>query len=231
MNINYNLSGPDRKKLVQTIAEILECDAKYLGAPSFAYQVSYFTIDKTGVLSFDTECGSEGIEQLLEALCERGFEAEIEAETKTENKTENKTGIAIQMPLSRFTENQLQNLRNLVEAKASLIKKALGTDELPVNIIDERLDFPWFPAESNPEEVKTYMEFVTALCNMACSQKWIQAKEKEVENEKYAFRCFLLRLGFIGEDYKIARKILLRNLTGSSAFKTFKGGTADESSK
>jgi len=41
-----------------------------------------------------------------------------------------------------------------------------------------------------------------------------------VENEKYAFRCFLLRLGFIGAEYKIERKILLRNLTGSSAFKS-----------
>lgn len=231
MNINYNLSGPDRKKLVQAIAEILECEAKYLGAPTFAYQVSRFTIDKTGALFFDAGADSEDIEQLVEALCEQGFEAEIETEIKTEIKTETKTGIAIQMPLSRFTENQLQNLRSLVEAKASLIKKALGTDELPINIIDERLDFPWFPAESNPEEVKTYMEFVTALCNMACNQKRIQAKEKEIENEKYAFRCFLLRLGFIGEDYKVARKILLRNLTGSSAFKTTKGGITDESSK
>lgn len=223
MTIKYNLSGQDRKKLVQAIAEILECNSKYLGAPSFAYQVDYVTIDKTGALTFDDEANSGEIEQLLEALCERGFEAEIEEETPT--------GIAIQMPLSRFTEAQLQNLRNLVEAKGSLIKKALGTDALLINTIDERLDFPWFPAESNPEEVKTYMDFVTALCNLACNQKRIQAKEKEVDNEKYAFRCFLLRLGFIGEEYKVARKTLLRNLTGSSAFKTSKGGTKDEISE
>lgn len=223
MIINYNLSGPDRKKLVQAIAEILECDAKYLGAPSFAYQINYFIVDKVGGLTFDDTVDSNEIEQLIEALSERGFKAEMRAEPQT--------GIAIQMPLSRFTESQLQNLRNLVEAKGSLIKKALGTDELPINIVDERLDFPWFPAESNPEEVKIYMEFVTALCNMACNQIRIQAKEKEVENEKYAFRCFLLRLGFIGDDYKIARKILLQNLTGSSAFKTSKGGTSDEISK
>ena len=34
-----------------------------------------------------------------------------------------------------------------------------------------------------------------------------------------SFRCFLLRLGFIGKEYKTARKILLRNLTGNSAFR------------
>jgi len=55
---------------------------------------------------------------------------------------------------------------------------------------------------------------------MALNQKRIIAKEKPVDNDKYAFRCFLLRLGFIGEDYKTERKILLRNLSGSSAFKS-----------
>ena len=119
-----------------------------------------------------------------------------------------------------FTEASLQNLFDLVESKGTLIKKALGVDDLPINLIGERLDFPWFKTDSTPDEIQTYMEFVTALCNMAKNQKRINAKEKEVENEKYAFRCFLLRLGFIGNEYKAARKILLRNLSGSSAFKS-----------
>ena len=54
---------------------------------------------------------------------------------------------------------------------------------------------------------------------MAKTQKRVNSTEKTVENEKYAFRCFLLRLGFIGSEYKNERKILLANLTGSSAFK------------
>ena len=54
---------------------------------------------------------------------------------------------------------------------------------------------------------------------MSKAQKRINTKEKAVENEKYAFRCFLLRLGFIGAEYKAERKLLLKNLTGSSAFK------------
>lgn len=223
MKVNYNLSGQDRKKLVQAIAEILECDAKYLGAPSFAYQVDYINVDKTGVLSFGDELDRDKTEQVLEALCERGFEAEVAEEEKF--------SIAIQIPLANFTESQLQNLRNLVEVKASLIKKAIGADELPINIIEDRLEFPWFTEGSTPDEVNTYTEFITALCNMACNQKRIQAKEKEIENEKYAFRCFLLRLGFIGDEYKVARKILLRNLTGSSAFKATKGGNDHEVSE
>ena len=54
---------------------------------------------------------------------------------------------------------------------------------------------------------------------MAKEAKRVLAKETEVESEKYAFRCFLLRLGFIGNDSKSERKILLRNLSGHSAFR------------
>ena len=70
-----------------------------------------------------------------------------------------------------------------------------------------------------------YMHFITALCDMARNQKRINTCAQKTDNEKYAFRCFLLRLGFIGAEYKTERKILLRNLTGSSAFK---GGRSND---
>jgi len=57
---------------------------------------------------------------------------------------------------------------------------------------------------------------------MSVEQKRITSREKSVTNEKYAFRCFLLRLGFIGDEYKQSRKLLLANLDGSSAFKAVK---------
>ena len=63
---------------------------------------------------------------------------------------------------------------------------------------------------------------------MSRNQKRITATEKAVDNEKYTFRCFLLRLGFIGAEYKTERKILLRNLSGSSAFKSGQKGGADD---
>ena len=68
--------------------------------------------------------------------------------------------------------------------------------------------------------MKAYDTFICKLCEMARNQKRVSATEKQVDNEKYAFRCFLLRLGFIGNEYKTERKILLKNLTGSSAFKS-----------
>lgn len=64
-----------------------------------------------------------------------------------------------------------------------------------------------------------------------CCGSWFTRKIKEETNMKieYAFRCFLLRLGFIGSEYKKERKILLKNLTGSSAFKN--GGVNHEVSE
>jgi len=211
MTINYNVSGPDRKRLAQTIAELLECDAKYMGMPSAAYQIGDYTLDKTGALSFSDRTDSDEVEQLIEALCERGFEAEIETE---------ETGLEIQMPRSLFSDSALDNLRRLLEAKGALIRKALGIDELPVTEKDDKVCFPWFSGEPTADEVKAYSHFIAALGEMARNAKRVTAKEKDTDNEKYAFRCFLLRLGFIGDAYKGERKILLRNLSGSSAFKT-----------
>lgn len=217
MNIQFQVSGSDRKAFVKAIASYLDIPSKYNGMPSCSYSIGPYTVTKEGTLTGDETANNA--EMLVEHLLELGYE------------TESQTGIAIQMPLSSFTENQLQNLYTLVDSKSTLIKKALNTTDLTIHKLDDRLDFPWFEESDNPEQIKAYMAFVTALCDMACKQKRITAKEKEVDNEKYAFRCFLLRLGFIGPEYKEARKILLQNFTGSAAFKTTKGGTDDEISK
>lgn len=221
MTIKYNVTGAKRKELVLTIASWLGCEAKYKGAPTFAYEVDYFTIDKNGTLIFDDRADSEVIERLLEMLYDNGFEAESLPKADEEETSEVEiTGLAIDVPLADFTENSLKNVHALVEAKGNLIKKAFDIDELPIYEIDDCLDFPWFKADSTREEVKAYADFITALCEMAKKQKRITATQKSVENERYSFRCFLLRLGLIGEEYKKTRKILLQNLEGSSSFKS-----------
>ena len=98
-------------------------------------------------------------------------------------------------------------------------KKALGADALSYEVTDGKVRFPWFHIFGSSEEVTAYTQLITALVEMAKNSKRITAKERTVENEKYAFRCFLLRLGFIGDEYKASRKILLKNLDGNSAFR------------
>ena len=134
--------------------------------------------------------------------------------------TEDEPGITcISMPRSLLPEAALENLKKLVEAKRNLICKALGVDELPIEETEDKISFPWFRHWTDPEELKAYMHFITALCDMARNAKRVTATEKDTDNEKYAFRCFLLRLGFIGNEYKAERKVLLARLSGNSAFK------------
>ena len=237
MRFEFNRTGAERKALVQAMGEILEVKPKYLGMPTAAYQVDYFHIDKTGAVEFDDRADSEEIENLLERLAERGIVA-APAETAQEGGTaeesadaENKAeepeteaqgadlGLTVAMPRDSFTDAARENLRKLVDAKGSLIKKALAVDSLPIETDGEKVSFPWFAEGQDSESVKAYTHFIAAICDMARNQKRITAKEKPADNEKYAFRCFLLRLGFIGAEYKVERKILLKNLSGSSAFK------------
>ena len=127
--------------------------------------------------------------------------------------------LKINMPAKDVNEN---NLTNLLASKSKLIQKALNITDLSFYKNNEWICFPWFKADLDEVTQNTYINFIVALCNMSIKQKRITAKEKEADNEKYAFRCFLLRLGFIGDEFKVARKILLKNLSGSSAFKVSK---------
>ena len=216
MTIIINAQGSARKRLVQTISTWLGLPARYCGAPSFNYEVGCVTIEKTGSLVIGDGLAEETIERLTQHLHSEGFDIDMSA-VPSEDDT---TGICISMPRSLFTEQNLANLHSIVEAKGSLIRKALGAASLPIEVSDHKVSFPWFQEEPTPDEMKAYESFVCRLCDMARNQKRVTAKEKDTDNEKYAFRCFLLRLGFIGDEFKSARKILLRNFSGSSAFKS-----------
>ena len=231
MRIEFHVTGSDRKALVTAMAEILDVKAKYMGMPSMNYEVDYFTVTKDGTVEFDDRADSEEIEGLLEFLAERGFIAgnadtseEVPADTDSAEYSE-PVGLTVEVPLDGPA---VGNLTKLLEAKGWLIRRALAVDSLPIEVTDNRVKFPWF-AYCGADECKAYTHFISALCELAANAKRVTAKEKETDNDKYAFRCFLLRLGFIGSEYKTERKILLRNLTGSSAFRN--GGSANEVSE
>ncbi|MFP3153344.1 virulence protein [Lachnospiraceae bacterium ZAX-1] len=243
MEVQFNVTGSERKAFVKAISETLNVKPKYKGMPSMAYEIDYFTVDKNGTLIFDDRADSEEIEQLLEGLADKGFVAaptemaeiwlekrteELSEETDTEPQSEH-VGLTVAMPKTYFMEDAMENLKHLLDAKGGLIKKALDIDALPIETDDEKVSFPWFSFTPNDSDtVNAYTHLIYALCEMAGNQKRITSTEKTVDNEKYAFRCFLLRLGFIGAEYKTERKILLKNFTGSSAFK---GGAKNEISK
>mgnify|MGYP000280052035 CR=1 FL=1 len=234
--MNITLNATDRKPLVKAISELAGEKAVYMKTPTYAYKIGDYTVTREGNLEAPDGLDSESLQQLKDALESAGYQPEdIEvAEATAEDSSEDEiTGICISMPRSIFTDANLENLKGIIAAKRSLICKALGTDDLPLEITDTKVSFPWFPGQLDADSVKAYDTFICKLCEMARNQKRVNGTEKQVDNEKYAFRCFLLRLGFIGAEYKTERKILLKNLTGSSAFKSGakKEVTSDEISE
>ena len=140
--------------------------------------------------------------------------------TPTEAAETDEDSLSISLPRSLFTETSLKNLDALLLSKGRLIRHAFDIKEATYTLTDDRITFAWLRGTITDETAKAYAEFISKFCLMARTQKRVTAKEKIVDNEKYAFRCFLLRLGMIGNAYKVSRKILMQNLTGSSAFKS-----------
>ena len=220
MKANYNVTGKDRKALVAAIAALTGDKAVYKFMPTCAYEIGDITVDKEGGVTCDD---TEKLERLIHNLIADGFTPEdaeeiesTDEEGTAEEADDDGTGLTVSLPLDKAA---VGNLTNLLTAKESLIKKALGIDDLCINVTEETISFPWFSEMPEPEVVKAYTHFIAALCKMSKDLKRISATEKEVDNEKYAFRCFLLRLGFIGSEYKAERKILLQNLSGNSIWK------------
>lgn len=259
MKLNYNVTGRERKTLVGEISGALNVPTKYLGAPSFAYEVGGYHIDKEGTLtgpdnldledalhqagfdadggtreydepdSYESGLGGMGATPAFEDLRLDGCEELGLGRTRRENfQGENGMraddvpqldNLVVEMPLTDFTPEKLDNLIKLINAKAPLLKAALGVEELPIRQTAETISFPWFSGSLDGDMVKAYVTLVEKLCKAAKEKHRVTAKERDVENPKYAMRCWLLSLGFIGDEYKLERKILLCNLSGNSAFK------------
>ena len=145
---------------------------------------------------------------------------EVETATPVEENTDADTyDFCVELPEETLPDTARVNLDRIIESKGNLLRKALRTDTLSYEVTDGKVRFPWFHISGSPEEVTAYTQLITALVEMAKNSKRITAKERPVDNEKYAFRCFLLRLGFIGDVYKAARRVLMKNLDSNSAFR------------
>jgi hypothetical protein len=130
--------------------------------------------------------------------------------------------LTIEMPMDGFSPAKLDNLFNMINAKASLLKAALGVEELPVRKTDDTLQFPWFGDGHSADEINAYATLISKICAAAKEKSRVTARERLTSNAKYQFRCWLLALGFIGDAYKTSRKILLSRLEGNSSYAKLK---------
>lgn len=216
--IRFTLKSKQRPKLAQEIGNILGTAPHYERVPSCAYDIAGYRLDKEGVLHIP-EGAEETAKDLILQLREREFQDDAEV---TEEVPVQQEKLTIAIPKESLTDTALENLQKIIANKQTLFQRAFRTDSTEIEITEEKISFLWFPYTADSDEIAAYTQFISRLCDMARDAKRVSSKPTETDNDKYAFRCFLLRLGFIGKEYTTARKILLRNLTGNSAFRSVK---------
>lgn len=279
MAISFNVTGKDRKALVQALSEITFSEAIYSGAPSFAYQVGDYAIDKDGVLSCPDALSKEEVALVVEKLSECGFVPADEVETETPEKdapaempdmapeaasadqpeaeameaadgaetpdvaeepetaptgpveaatpeeSEDDIGssagyrFAVSIPRSTLTDDALERLKLIVANKEVLFQRAVLADALPVEVTEEEIAFPWFTLTGVDGEAAAYTQFITALCQMAREQTRVLDKPYDGDNDRFAMRIFMVRLGMKGVQYALARKLMMNHLTGNSGWR------------
>ena len=175
-----------------------------------------------------------------------GSEAATEPqEAVAEAKNDAPDTLTISLPLTGHTANSLRNLVTMVYSRGPLISKATGghfacpleqvdalKDCLTVSdavaritnaltgiaITADKITFT-FPATDDADKVKAFTQLAAQMSKAAKEQKRVMAKAVDTPNEKYIFRIWLLALGIGGEEFKIARRVLLAPLSGNAAFK------------
>ena len=211
----FLLGQKSRKELAHTLGELLGCEAKYLGTPTMRYLIGDTHLEKDGSILWAEQLEKDEVRRMLEALKNKGFETVGD-------------GLTLSVPAALFTTDTMYKLERILDSKGTLIKKALKADRITAERNIETVDFPWFDRPLTKEEDVIYQDFIERLCRMAREQNRVLKRETVTDNEKYSFRCFLLRLGYIGKEHKEARKILLQNLEGSPAYRHLKEEESDD---
>ena len=116
------------------------------------------------------------------------------------------------MPAPLTTESLLQAIGDFEAEHGKAIDGLTFTPE--------GITFASLPETTDAEKLRTFTILAGMMNKQALDQKRIQAKAVNEENEKYALRIWLTRLGMNGAEFKEARKVLMANLTGHCAFRT-----------
>jgi len=207
MKIAFNQQGKARKQMITIISEVLGEKYIYAKTPTYEYRVGNFTLDKNGTLIFDSATvEEEQLRQVLDALKAEGFEHQ------------GSDSLSIGYPLEGLSEEAIANIHKMVEAKAPLIKMALGIDELPIETTDTEIIFPWFRAGLSREETHSYAQLVTQICKTAKEKKRVTAAVRDFSNPRFSFRVWLISLGMVGSAFATARRTLCKALPGNAAW-------------
>ncbi len=244
----------DRKQIIKALEEHAGVKAKYMGVPSFAYQITInertYTIDRAGRITLDD------VEVELEALINgTNEEKELEAEAQELAHENEALDFEITIPMEGHTGSTLRNMLNMLYSKQPVIKKVfeIEADILKADFIAElnkahiqtikefqteiaekqesgyrgiefdftnnTITFKFAKTFQEPDRLEAYTQFISLLSQSARSLKHASPKPTATDNYKFTMRTWLIRLGFVGSEYKKSRMLLLKNLEGNGAYR------------
>ncbi len=235
----------DRKELVNAINKITGEKMKYQGPPTFNFEWEDVKVLRDGTLEVaDVEkrksmlAGLTAMELIEDAWDEERDQLVISLPM------EGHTGLTLLNLVSlfyskgeiinralgtprafemneRFIELLTEQPPETAEDFLSLWEQAGSTDATRgIEFDSETITLTGFPYTEDSDWITAYTQLAGKINQLALHSKRIRLKKTEIENEKYTFRVWLVRLGFDGEEYKASRKLLLSRLSGHTAFRT-----------
>lgn len=244
--MNMKTQVTDRRILIDALSEHLGVPAEYAGAPTFAYRIGKITVERDGSLSSESDLD---LEALKPYLMQKGFIADDSGTmcitcSADDFTAENLRNLIYMLYAKQYLLNQVTQTQNLL-IRTALITRLREQEELTLDLIQAALldskaaggvvGFEYqngkvsmaFPFdESKPLEWAVYGELLSKIVAAARDAKRVQPTIQKPENEKYAMRSWLLRLGYVGPAFKSSRQVLMQNLKGQAAFATEEKATA-----
>lgn len=231
---SFRITGIERKEVAQIIAKETNQVSTYAGPPSFAYVIGNISIDRSGMINAPVD---KELENIRISLSKNGVIADgafnitmkehtggslrnlvniISSKEKLLNRALGRTGEIISGGLVEAV-----NVASIVGVEDFAIAiKGLECGGINFDFNNMIIKYGFYKPDLNVDTIKTYEALSILIDEQSRKLKHASSKQKEVDNDKYAMRCWLLRLGMIGDEYKTTRKILLEKLTGNSSFRT-----------
>ena len=203
----------DRKETVKLLEAHTGKTAVYLKAPTYAYRIGDYIVDRDGNVTKEqttvevtiprTHITAEGLKNLIYMIAAKG--ELISKATGGEFKVDRE--LIEDLAVAQIYE--VESIMRVVERSTGELKG--------LKIESDHLTFTGFPQNENTQ---AYIHLASLMVQTAEGHKRISAKPAATDNEKFTFRVFLISLGMKGDTYKEARKVLLKNLDGNGAFRT-----------
>lgn len=235
----------NRKELRDEIARITGNKLRFQGPPSFAYTDGTFTLDRDGNLEVKDIISNVGVLKELAAkrLIDNSWDNDrdiISIDIPVGKHTgqslvrlvqimwnkEHLINKAVDSPAGfkishRFIEKLVEEPPTSVSEFLFLWEQSGGSNATAgIDFDEKKIHYTGFPYTQVPEWIRAYMDLATAISEEAIAVKKVRLAKPEIENEKYYFRVWLVRIGLSGDNFKTTRKMLLSKLSGNSAFKT-----------